>query len=262
MLTPFPFSLLLWLWRRGQDAARWPLTLLRDWPLRLARLLRTLRSAPFEDIPLETAAALRLHSAASMKTAVWRTLFWLHRLLCDLFDLGGGPELLELLLRALVHTSALTPQEQAAATAVFGPEGLRYRDVRIAQGGLLTLIFRYNGNLAFATWHTIHLPRNGRHARGHLPLLIHELTHVYQYERVGSRYLGEAIAVLVGKRRDCYAYGGAAGLRQAAALKRPYAAFNREQQAMVVQDYYTAACNQHDVEPFLPFVKEMRNGRL
>ncbi|HHG83478.1 MAG TPA: hypothetical protein ENJ82_01915 [Bacteroidetes bacterium] len=66
--------------------------------------------------------------------------------------------------------------------------------------------------------------------------LVHELTHVAQYEAVGSQYLGEAIAAQNSSAK--YNYGGPAGL-----VGKNLADFNREQQGDIVADAYVALVN-------------------
>jgi hypothetical protein len=147
-------------------------------------------------------------------------------------------------------------------TAVLGPQPLRFSQVRVAQGGLLHLVFKVNGNLAFAIWRTICLPTTGPHTRAALPIVVHELTHVYQYEKVGSRYLGEAVYVLIKTRRDCYNYGGVAGLGQAWLEGRCYGDYNREQQAKITQDYYFLREEGSDITAYEPFMAQVRAGEL
>jgi hypothetical protein len=140
---------------------------------------------------------------------------------------------------------------------------MRFQDVRIAEGGLLQWVFRFNGNLAFTAWHTIFLPRAPvSHARQNLALLVHELTHVYQYEQVGTRYMTEAVYMLITTRRDCYQYGGAAGLQQAHQQQVPLSAFNREQQAQIIQDFFSNCQTGSEITPFLPYIEDLRHGRL
>ena len=58
----------------------------------------------------------------------------------------------------------------------------------------------------------MNLPGRGEHRRENLDILLHELVHVLQYERAGSRYFAEA---LVAQHEEGYGYGGAAGLVEA-----------------------------------------------
>ena len=176
-----------------------------------------------------------------------------------------GPEIGEFFLRMIAHSTPLTGAEIGKVAEVFGENGLRFGDVRVTQGGFLeNIIFRFNGNLAFATWHTIHLPMTGHHTRESWPLVMHELTHVYQYETVGTRYLGEAIYMLIKTKRDCYNYGERAGLQKAIDNNFPYRNYNREQQAMIVQDFvaYCEAGREGETAVYQPFLSQLRAKQL
>ncbi|MFQ5398138.1 MAG: DUF4157 domain-containing protein [Anaerolineae bacterium] len=249
----------LWLSERLYDAAMWPINLIRDFPVRLARLGHTMWRG-LTGIPH---TFLRANSAGDGRTSIpGRAAGWLHQLLAQLFDLAGGPELAQLLMHLITHTTPLSGREIAMIASVLGETALRFSEVRVAEGGLLALVFRLNGNLAFATWHTIYLPQSGRHTRRNLPIMVHELTHVYQYERVGSRYLGEAVYMLMKTKRDCYDYGSAAGLRTAHEAGKHFCDFNREQQAMIVQDYFTLKQHGADVTAYEPFMSQLRAGEV
>ncbi|HRQ41764.1 MAG TPA: DUF4157 domain-containing protein [Chloroflexota bacterium] len=228
-------------WReRAVSLWLWPFNLARDFSVRVQRIGHTCRTAVTHKPPLA-------------KT--------IHLLAVQIFDLFGGPELAQVFLRLLAHTTPLTTAETAVITDTVGIR-LRFTDVRLAEGGLSKWIFRFNGNLAFTAWHTIFLPQTPARSRQNLALLVHELTHVYQYEQVGSRYMTEAIYMLIATRRDCYAYGGAGGLQQAYENQMLLSSFNREQQAQIVQDYFSLHVAGEGVTAYLPYINELRHGRL
>ena len=62
----------------------------------------------------------------------------------------------------------------------------RYRSFALLTGGIPKLFVRLNGNRRSTILQIINLPGSGHHARGNLDILVHELTHVYQFERVGG----------------------------------------------------------------------------
>ena len=266
------FSVLYWLKERLRDAWLWPLNLVRDFPARSGRLAHTLftGSKAFVQFPLFFWRAVRDGIfKRQMRWAVQQVGVWLHLLLVQLFDLVGGPEICQFVMHLGMHTTPLTAAEQTAVKPIFGTHNLRYQDVRIAQGGILHFIFRHNGGLAFATWYTIHLPvkrGEGREtavsSRQNLPLLVHELTHVFQYHHVGTRYLGEAIYYLVTTNRKCYQYGGISGLRVCHQQGKQYRHFNREQQAQIIQDYFTQSYQNQDTSAYEPYVNQLRQREL
>lgn len=254
-----------WLAERLRDASMWPINLVRDLPLRLGRWLCTLwrgaRGIVYL-LPEWTTARREGRVAVWRRWKLGRLADGLHQLAAQTFDLVGGPEVAQFFMHLITQTTPLTGPEIAKIASVLGPDALRFGDVRVAEGGLFDLIFKYNGNLAFATWHTINLPRTGRHTRTNLPIVVHELTHVYQYERVGSRYLGEAIYVLIKTKRDCYNYGGVEGLQSACADGRRFSDFNREQQAKITQDYFDLHEKGSDVTAYEPFLAQARAGKI
>jgi hypothetical protein len=102
----------------------------------------------------------------------------------------------------------------------------------------------------YTSFHTI----NGWGAI-HDDVLIHELTHVWQYEQAGAIYMPQAIHAQVWG--GGYNYGGAAGLRTAQAAGKGYSSFNREQQAQIVQDFFKLTQSDPDVQLYASFVKDV-----
>ncbi|HSM57298.1 MAG TPA: hypothetical protein VK879_14195 [Candidatus Sulfomarinibacteraceae bacterium] len=239
-----------WLKERWRDVAMWPLNLVRDTPVRLGRLLAVVaHGSPF--IPL-----------APGQAPTRGRLVHAHCLATCLFDLLGGPEIAQYVMHLFMNTSPLRQREIEAIASVLGPRAIRYKDVRIAEGGILSLIFRLNGERAFCTWHTIHLPQQGRHTRENLSLLVHEATHVFQYERLGSAYIGEALHAQRKMGRGAYDYGGARGLQAVLRQGGAYGVFNREAQAQIAQDYYRKRREGADVTLYKPFISMLRSARF
>ena len=177
----------------------------------------------------------------------------------EVADLVGAPEIFAFAWRMLTRTSPLSGAEIAAAATVLGPRGVRYQDIRVAQAGVLKWVFAHNGQRAFATFHTLNLPEQGRHQRENIDIVVHEIIHVYQYERAGSRYFAEA---LLGQHGAGYDYGGPEGLRAAVSQGRGLRSFNREQQAQIAQDYYAAIRTRSDLTAYEPFIQQLREGTL
>jgi hypothetical protein len=86
-------------------------------------------------------------------------------------------------------------------------------------------------------------------------VLIHELTHVWQYERAGAIYMPQALHAQF--RGAGYDYGGRAGLRAAHADGATLTTFNREQQAQIIQDFYRMRRGHPDIEMYASFVQEV-----
>ena len=67
-------------------------------------------------------------------------------------------------------------------------------------------------------------------------LLIHELMHVWQYQKMGIVYIPRALKAQ--RSPEGYDYGGAQGLEAARLAGRSLRSFNLEQQADIISDYY------------------------
>ena len=181
------------------------------------------------------------------------------------FDALQGPRLFEIVWHILTRVSALTETEIDAASSVLGTSAIRYSAVRVAEGGLLRLIFRFNKRRAFTTFHTINLPSSGGHSRSHLDIVVHELTHVYQFELVRSIYIWQAIRA---QRTTGYWYGGWQQLKEDWNNGKHFRDYNREQQGQIAQDYYSQVVDKGRLagdpirQAYTPFINELRNGDL
>ena len=67
----------------------------------------------------------------------------------------------------------------------------------------MAMVFKINGDRAMTLFRTINLPAKGHHSCGHLKLLVHEMVHVKQFEKVGSVYLAQAGRA---QKREGYTY--------------------------------------------------------
>ena len=254
-----------WLGDRIEDAGGWAANLVRYLPARVTRLTKTLIVAlvgVFTLLPSGVRIARRggrQHVLPFLRAAGRRGLIRTVQFVLEILDLLGAPELFALIWRIITRTSPLTGEEIAAAAAALGPRALRYQDIRIAQGGVLRWIFARNGQRAFATFHIINLPEQGEHQRSNVEIVVHEIVHVYQYERAGSRYLAEAI---LAQQEEGYGYGGVEGLVDAVRKGKQIGNFNREQQAQIVQDYVAASRMRADISAYEPFIRQLRQGKV
>ena len=182
-----------------------------------------------------------------------------------LFDLIQGPVVFQFVWHLLTGVSRLTEAEIQAASPVLGPDAIQFGRVRIAEGRVLKLIFKLNNSRAFTTFRTINLPLTGHHSRSQTDLIVHELVHVYQYERVGSIYIWEALRA---QRTGGYQYGGPQQLVLDRSDGKRLKDFNREQQGQIAQDYYDDVVDKRlaDDDPtrlaYEPFINDLRAGEL
>jgi hypothetical protein len=188
-------------------------------------------------------------------------MVWIFRII-DIFRI---PRLFTLFWRIVTRFSILNETEINAISSVLGTNTIQYGAVRIAEGGLLGLIFRLNKKRAFTTFHIVNLPKSSGHSRSHLDIVVHELTHVYQYEIVGSIYIWQALRA---QRTNGYQYGGWQQLREDWIKEKHFRNYNREQQAQIAQDYYNEVVlkqlpAQNPIfQAYKPYINELRKGEL
>ncbi|KAA3664719.1 MAG: hypothetical protein DWQ04_04310, partial [Chloroflexi bacterium] len=93
MLKSFIFALFFWIAERIRDAAMWPINLVRDFPARSGRLLRTLRIAIIGIIrffPELSQASQRGETSDWLQYKGWRLSHWCHRFINEWFDFVAG----------------------------------------------------------------------------------------------------------------------------------------------------------------------------
>jgi len=126
------------------------------------------------------------------------------------------------------NTRPLSGGEVGKAQSVFGGS-INLGLVRVDEHAAIGPLFSHR---AYTSFHTIN-------NWGALPdaTLIHELTHVWQYQQAGAIYMAQAVHAQM-------QFGGAAydfavhELRTARADGRGILGFNREKQAQIVEDYF------------------------
>lgn len=136
---------------------------------------------------------------------------------------------------------SLRQEEQALAARIFG-DALDPAPVRIHRDHLLSAY------APKALGNAVHLKSSWGHFDGDgltlspkgTACLVHELVHVWQYQNAGVGYIAgslwaQQLAVLVEGSR-----GGAYRWRRAHAGGRPWARWNPEQQAQLVEDWFGA----------------------
>jgi hypothetical protein len=166
------------------------------------------------------------------------------------------------------------------ARTVFG-DGLDFARVRVSEGSYFPNFIADIGALLQRrkrTWdnavtlgNTSYFPRPLRTtpeslSRGDLQdicWLMHELTHQWQYQTVGWRYLREALHVQISLGPQGYDYVGKSGspraaLRAAREANRRFSDFNREQQGDICRDYYLAVKRGEDIADWQLFIDEVR----
>ncbi len=89
--------------------------------------------------------------------------------------------------------------------------------------------------------------------------LIHELTHVWQYQSMGWRYLYLALHLQVKHGPQAYDYGGESGLLSRQEKGWKFDDFNLEQQGDITRAYYLRLVHQKDVRAWTPYVERFQD---
>lgn len=88
--------------------------------------------------------------------------------------------------------------------------------------------------------------------------LIHELTHVWQYERVGWGYLARALKAQFRLGAAAYDIGGIENLLKRRESGWTLHSFNMEQEGAIVQSYYDRMRRGQDVTALIPFIEDIQ----
>ncbi len=184
-------------------------------------------------------------------------------------------------------TRHLTEFEEQEARRVFG-DGLDYRQVRVVESnyfpnfvadvGAALQRKRRTWDNAITLGNHVMFPRPLRTDAAtvdggeliDISWLMHELTHAWQFQQIGWRYLYETLSVQIKQGMDCYNYQGghttkAKAVRDACEKRRDIENFNLEQQGDFARDYYyeLRAGREHDAwEPLIQSFRARRNPLL
>jgi hypothetical protein len=254
-----------WIGARFGDAAHWLVDLFKDLPERLLRFGKAIADGLIGLVTfIPDAIGALIHGGISgFAHWLWEKAksgaAWVGTLVSRVFDLIGGPELVEFVLHIASNATPLSGTERAAAQSVLGADALRWDEVRIDEGGLLSLVFKLNQGRAFTTFHSINMTAADR---ADLSIVVHELTHVDQYEHAGSVYIGQALGDQIAEGAHAYDYGGPTGLTADRGAGKHFADYGRERQAQIAQDYYRDVTNGTPTTEYDPYIAELRKGEL
>jgi len=90
--------------------------------------------------------------------------------------------------------------------------------------------------------------------------LIHELTHAWQFQRMGWGYLITALQAQLRQGAQAYDFGDEAGLLDAFQQGKQLTDFNLEQQGDICRTYYERLCSGADVSVWQPFIAEFQRA--
>lgn len=257
-----------WGWNVLKAGGAWVWDLFTKAPLRLWRIIDHLGSGAVGIVKWLWHGIKTVRGIKSFAQWIWSGFLsgaaWVGRLITKLLDVIGIGEIMDLLWQIIkFNTRTLSSTEIAEAKKVFG-SSISYWQVRIDEYSLIAWIgslFSGGGGMGVTTFHTINFNHKIKTAPGNSDMawLIHELTHVSQYEHVGSQYIGEALHA---QATGGYGYGGEAGLLAAFAAGKHLRDFNREQQGDIARDFYLALTSGRPTTAYDPFIAELRAGKL
>lgn len=257
-----------WGWNVLKAGGAWVWNLFTQAPLRLWRIIEHLGSGAAGIVKWLWEGIKTVRGFKSFGQWLWNGFLsgaaWVGRLIAKIVDVVGLGELLDFIWQIIkFNTRTLSSTETAEAKKVFG-SSISYWQVRIDEYSLIAWLgslFSGGGGMGVTTFHTINFNHKIKTAPGNSDMawLIHELTHVSQYEHVGSQYLGEALHA---QATGGYGYGGEAGLLAASAAGKHFRDFNREQQGDIARDFYLALTSGRSTVAYDPFITELKAGKL
>lgn len=91
-----------------------------------------------------------------------------------------------------------------------------------------------------------------------LSWLIHELTHAWQYQKLGWRYLFLALQAQIREGDKAYQFGDEMGLVEALNQGRRFSDFNLEQQGDIARYYYERLRRGQNIQAWRPFIAQLQ----
>ncbi len=151
---------------------------------------------------------------------------WVMHLILYVTDLLALPEIYQgISFGVKWNIRALETHERHLAESVFN-NSIDYKRIWIDNKAVLgPKQFKF----AYVSFNTINFYESMSSS-----IFIHELVHIWQYQKLGSIYLYEALKAQ--RSKDKYDYGGVEGLYAAMQKKRRFLDFNFEQQGDIIED--------------------------
>jgi hypothetical protein len=182
-------------------------------------------------------------------------------------------------VRPAATVRGMRPWEMAEARRVFGAaldyapirlhEYARWPDLidqwsrklrRMPPSGLHTAITL--GNHIFFPIDLLAAPVPPSHPEAYkISWLIHELTHVWQYQQMGWKYLWVALITQMREKSTAYDFGDEDGLKSRRKEGWTLHKFNLEQQGDIARGYYDRLGKGLDVSQYQPFIDDLRQPR-
>ncbi|MEZ4909619.1 MAG: hypothetical protein R2774_02030 [Saprospiraceae bacterium] len=155
-------------------------------------------------------------------------LQWLADLFFYIIDILAVPELYQLVTQTFKYKTRGLNAEELKLTQYFFKDSLMPEFIKVDNTAhLLT----HKIAIAYVGFNTINYKRKLKNS-----VFIHELVHIWQYQRYGTVYMGRAISAQ--RSKEGYDYGGVSKLYQSMIRGKRLEDFNFEQQAEIIEDYY------------------------
>lgn len=154
------------------------------------------------------------------------TIFLIEWLLLFL-DCCGLPELLQICYELFNWNLRSLSKQEIQEFYPFFKNSISWKNVRINSNDFL---FAKKLNICYVTFYTVNFYKNIS-----IETLIHELVHVWQFEKFGSTYIVRSL--LAQRSTNGYDYGGSIKLKEYMGNKH-LLEFNYEQMAEIIKDGY------------------------
>jgi len=176
-------------------------------------------------------------------------------------DLFAVPEIYETIMDLCKwNTRALTKRERMITMAVY-TDSIDLNMVRVDERAVIGPKW---GRFAYVSYHTIN-------SYGKIPddILVHELMHVWQFTHLGSVYIINAL--LAQNSAEGYDYKGLPRMHEVINKGNSILAFNYEQQADIICDYYRVSIGSRaqwstaqleDLDSYQYFVNQVQNPKF
>jgi len=157
------------------------------------------------------------------------------------------------------NTRSLTAGEVKLAKTIYGNQ-INYKRVRIDE---LAIAGPKQGHFCYVSFYLVNSWGEMRRST-----LIHELMHVWQYERYGALYMVQALRAQ--QTVQGYNYGGLDSLKAYLAAGKKLKDFNPEQQADIITDYFLikngkapqwGCANQEDLPIYEKVIEDLDKGK-
>lgn len=226
----------------------------RKFPTRLSRFFRHISKGVFFLRP----RSLYWWESEINNRIFSRILNWWIELVIYFLDILGFPEFYETVMDFVKFNSrSMYDWEIDLAKTVFG-DSINYKRVRIDE---LSITGPKQKNFCYVSFYIINSWGKMQNST-----LLHELTHVWQFEQMGSVYIPRAIKAQYSKMG--YNYGGISALSAYREQGKSFLSFNLEQQGDIISDYFRIkegyqprwgrGC-RHDLSVYAYFVDQVKN---